>query len=58
MAETEERQIRELKNQYIREWRKRNPERAAEIQRRYWRKKLFQQQQNAAGGDSEQINHD
>ena len=58
MSETEERQIRELKNQYIREWRKRNPERAAEIQRRYWRKKLFQQQQNAAGGAGEQATPD
>ena len=43
MSENE--QIRELKNQYLREWRRKNPERAAEIQRRYWRKKLEQAQQ-------------
>ena len=43
MSENE--QIRELKNQYLREWRRKNPERAKEIQHRYWRKKLEQAQQ-------------
>lgn len=31
--------IRALKNAYQREWRKRNPEKAKEHQRRYWERK-------------------
>lgn len=30
---------REEKNKYLREWRKKNPDRVREYNRRYWRKK-------------------
>ena len=33
---------REAKNAYLREWRKKNPERARAIQARYWAKKAEQ----------------
>lgn len=40
-------EIRALKNEYVREWRKKNPDKARAIRERYWQKKL--EQRNAAG---------
>lgn len=31
---------RKQRNEYIKEWRRKNPERVAEITRRYWEKKV------------------
>ncbi len=37
---TELEQIKAAKAAYAREWRKRNPERSKEIQKRYWKKRF------------------
>ena len=39
MAEKQNEEIRQAKRVYAREWRKKNPERAAQIQERVWLKK-------------------
>ena len=46
---TELEQIKAAKAAYAREWRKRNPERAKEIQKRYWKKKF-------KGGETDEQN--
>ena len=33
---------REAQNQYVREWRQRNPDKVRESNKRYWRKKALQ----------------
>lgn len=38
--------VREAKRQYMREWRKKNPERVKENNRRYWERKAKQMQEN------------
>ncbi len=38
--------VREAKRQYMREWRKKNPERVKENNRRYWERKAKQLQEN------------
>lgn len=37
--------VREAKRQYMREWRKKNPERVKENNRRYWERKAKQLQE-------------
>ena len=38
-------EAREIKKAYFREWRKKNKEKCAEYQRRYWEKKLHENEQ-------------
>lgn len=38
-------EAREIKKVYFREWRKKNKEKCAEYQRRYWEKKLHESEQ-------------
>ena len=42
--------VREAKRQYMREWRKKNPERVKANNRRYWERKA--QQMQKSGGDN------
>ena len=46
----EQKAIREAKNAYMREWRRKNPEKARENQRRYWAKKAKQMAEQADRG--------
>ena len=39
MTDTKADKIREAKREYYREWRRKNPERVATIQERFWQKK-------------------
>ena len=47
--------VREAKREYQREWRKKNPEKAAAIYRRYWLKKVAQiiEQEKASNDGTE-----
>lgn len=50
---------RKARREYYREWRRKNPERAAKIQVRYWLKKAEEMRsQEAAAGDPAQKNQD
>ena len=40
---------KEARNAYMREWRKKNPERAKAIKARYWERKAAELQSQAAG---------
>ena len=45
---------RELRRKYLREWRKRNPEKVRQYNRDYWirrAKKALQEQEDAVGND-------
>ena len=46
-----EKDIRAAKAAYAREWRKRNPGKASEYMRRYWMRRVLQEQEKAAGTD-------
>ena len=44
-------EIQEAKRAYHREWRKRNPERVAKINERYWERKAAEMRSKNAAGD-------
>ena len=46
-------QVRAAQASYAREWRRKNPEKQAEIMRRYWLKKAVQMQEQASATDTE-----
>ena len=43
-------EAREKKNEYLREWRKRNPDRVREMTRRYWEKKVKSEEMRSFEG--------
>lgn len=43
--------IRKAKNEYLREWRKKNKDKVKEIERRYWEKKIREQSENLKDDD-------
>lgn len=46
--------IREERNRYAREWRRKNPERVAEINRKYWARKALERMASMdEGGERE-----
>ena len=50
--------IRKEKAAYYREWRQKNPEKAAEIQRRYWERKAMERmEREQREKDGDQRNH-
>ena len=50
---------REAKRVYYREWRRKNPERVARINERFWQRKAAElRSQEAAAGDPAQKNQD
>ncbi len=46
-------EIREAKRAYHREWRRKNPERVAQIQERFWHKKAAEIRSQASADDPE-----
>lgn len=46
-----EQEIKEAKRRYLKEWRKKNPERVAEINRRYWEKRVLNSESTEAQND-------
>ena len=53
MTDNKNDDIREAKREYAREWRKKNPERAARIQERFWLKKAEQIRSRQRAADPE-----
>ena len=49
-------EIRAAKSEYYRDWRRKNPERAAKIQERFWSRKVaeMQNRKQAAGDPGQQ----
>lgn len=49
-------EVRAAQAAYAREWRKKNPEKQAEISRRYWLKKAREMQEQASNTDTNEKN--